>query len=132
MLKVLITDDEKAFLQFINLAVHRNGLEIHKAGDGVEALELARTVRPDLIITDMMMPGMTGVELIRELSKDESLKSIPCIMVTSTKMTAKQIEILLKDHPALRYVLPKPCTLEGLRAAFKAALESGSAGPAKA
>ncbi len=75
-----------------------------------------------------MMPGMTGVELIRELSKDERLKDIPCIMITSTRMDAKQIEFLLKDHPSLRYVLPKPCKLEALRAAFKAALQSEPAG----
>lgn len=123
--RVLVTDDEPSFIQFVGLAAHRQDIEIHKAADGREALELARTIKPDLIISDMMMPGLTGIELMRELGKDERLKTIPCILTTSTKMKPKQVELLLQDFPSVRYVLPKPCSIEALRSALAGLLKPG-------
>ena len=110
-------------MQFLDLAVHRTDVRFHKAAGGLEALELVREIMPDLIVSDMMMPDLTGIELMRELSRDEKLKRIPCILVTSMKMKPKQVELLLNDFPAIRYVLPKPCSIEALRAAFDSMLK---------
>lgn len=121
--RVVVTDDEPTFLQFLDLAVHRADIRFHKASGGAEALELVRQVKPDLIVTDMMMPDLTGIELMRELGKDERYKGIPCILITSTKLKPKQVEMLLIDFPAIRYVLPKPCSIEALRAAFSSLLK---------
>lgn len=120
---VVVTDDEPTFLQFLDLALHRPDVRFHKASGGREALELIRRVRPELVISDMMMPDLTGIELMRELAKDDVLKDIPCILVTSTKMKPQQVEMLLKDFPAVRYVLTKPCSIEALRAAFRSAFK---------
>ncbi|MBI4349003.1 MAG: response regulator [Elusimicrobia bacterium] len=121
--KALITDDERSFIQFVDMALHRGDVEFHRASDGREALDLARSLKPDVIVSDVMMPGLTGVELMRELAKDPRLKDIPCILVTSTRMNPKQVELLLRDLPSVRYVLPKPCSIGALQSAFKALLK---------
>ena len=66
-IKVLVADDEPDILEFIQFNLERNGFEVKTAKDGQEALQKAKQIKPDLIILDVMMPELDGVEVCREL-----------------------------------------------------------------
>jgi len=73
-IKVLIVDDEPDILEFLHYNLTRNGFETIQASNGMDALKLADKEVPDLILLDIMMPGMDGVETCYELRKNEKLK----------------------------------------------------------
>ena len=80
--RVLVVDDEPNILYALEETVRDLGFECIAACDGEEALIIARGVRPDLIITDVIMPRLNGYELCEKLKTDESTRSIPLVMVT--------------------------------------------------
>jgi len=80
MSTVLLVDDEAAILEVYSYVLERMGHRVLRARDGVQALELARSRRPDLVVTDWMMPRMNGVELCGALTRDEAFQGMPIIM----------------------------------------------------
>jgi CheY-like chemotaxis protein len=82
-LRVLVADDEPPIrlLCQVNLAIA--GMEVLQAGDGEEALELARTEAPDLVLLDLMMPRVDGWTVAQELRADERTKGIPIVFLTA-------------------------------------------------
>lgn len=80
---VLVADDEPAVLEVLSQVVEDLGHEVVKARDGEEALELARACRPHLVVTDHMMPRLSGVELCRRLKRDADLKDVPVILLSA-------------------------------------------------
>ena len=80
---VLVCDNEESMRLLVRAALDPCGCEIAEARDGDESLELARTVRPDLIVLDMMMPGRTGLEVLAELRRDAELTRTPVIVLTA-------------------------------------------------
>jgi DNA-binding response OmpR family regulator len=80
MTKILIIDDEQNIRELIGLYLRKEGYEVEEAGDGLDALELLKTVRVDLIVLDIMMPRMDGWELCRELRQTSDT---PLLMVTA-------------------------------------------------
>ncbi len=80
---VLVCDDEEVLRVLMRAALDPPGHEIVEARDGDESLELARTVRPDLIVLDMMMPGRTGLEVLGELRRDAEFVDTPVIVLTA-------------------------------------------------
>jgi Fe-S oxidoreductase/ActR/RegA family two-component response regulator len=89
--KILVADDEPDFVTFISTVLEDNGAEVISATNGDEAMELARTARPDLITLDLSMPGKTGVEVFEILRKDDELKSIPVCIITGKPELRKVI-----------------------------------------
>ena len=83
MRRILIVDDEAHILQVLNLKLKNAGYEVLTAMDGEDGFETARRELPDLIITDFSMPFLTGIEMCRELVKNESTARIPVIMLTA-------------------------------------------------
>ncbi|MGH7415569.1 MAG: adenylate/guanylate cyclase domain-containing protein [Candidatus Rokuibacteriota bacterium] len=81
--RILIVDDTPANLHILQLRLAANGYEIITAADGEEAIAATRQHHPDLILLDVMMPKMDGIEVCRQLRKDPSLPFIPIIMVTA-------------------------------------------------
>ncbi|MFH1058802.1 MAG: response regulator [Pseudomonadota bacterium] len=79
---VLIVDDEPTNLTLLEELFHQQGARTSSAGNGLDALRLAHENRPDLILLDVMMPGMDGYEVCRRLKADESTRRIPVVMVT--------------------------------------------------
>ena len=77
---VLVVDDEKNIVQLARLYLNKEGYQVESAYDGLEALKMAKSVRPDLIILDLMMPEMDGLEVCRELRKTSN---VPIIMLTA-------------------------------------------------
>jgi DNA-binding response OmpR family regulator len=78
--KVLVVDDDVKTVELVKLYLNRDGYRVLAAYDGAEALRLAREGRPDLIVLDLMLPGMDGLEVCRTL-RDES--DVPIIMLTA-------------------------------------------------
>ncbi len=83
MAKILLADDDTDIRDIISGILTREGFEVLLAKDGNEALDLAKTGKPDLILLDFLMPQMNGVEVCEALKKDKEMKSIPVIMITA-------------------------------------------------
>jgi DNA-binding response OmpR family regulator len=77
---ILVVDDEKNIVQLVRLYLGKEGYRVETAGNGREALEKARVVRPDLVLLDLMLPEIDGWEVCRRLRKDADL---PIIMLTA-------------------------------------------------
>jgi signal transduction histidine kinase len=112
---VLIADDEEALLEVFASVVTELGHTVLCANAGDEALGLARTHRPDLIISDHMMPGLTGVDLLRSVRRDEQLAKTPFILVSAALPQGA--------HEANVY-LPKPVSLETFERVVQEGLRS--------
>jgi two-component system alkaline phosphatase synthesis response regulator PhoP len=81
--KVLIAEDDNDILEIVEFNLELNGYEVHTARSGNEALEVARRVRPDLIILDIMMPEKTGIEVCRILRMDASFNDVYILFLTA-------------------------------------------------
>ncbi len=85
---VLVADDEEDIRALVAFRLQRAGYEVITAADGAEALTLATTRLPDLIVLDMMMPKATGLEVTRSLRGQDSTKEIPVILLTARAQEA--------------------------------------------
>jgi two-component system, OmpR family, response regulator MtrA len=80
---LLIADDDEDILMLVQLRLSRSGYEVVVARDGEEALQLAREKQPDLVVLDWMMPKASGLEVLRAMRADESVASIPVVLLTA-------------------------------------------------
>jgi two-component system phosphate regulon response regulator PhoB len=80
---VLVVDDESAIREMIEFSLRRAGMEVQGAADAREALNLIGEHRPDIILLDWMMPGVSGIELTRRLRRESLTADIPIIMLTA-------------------------------------------------
>jgi DNA-binding response OmpR family regulator len=90
--KILIVEDDPNIKHLVTFKLKNSGYDVHTAANGVEAMEFLRSSGVDLIITDVMMPLMSGKELIIELKKNSSTKNIPTIMLTSRTLEKEVVE----------------------------------------
>ncbi len=84
--KILVVDDDKNVVQIIAVNLRYEGMEVIEAYDGEEALLKAETERPDLILLDIMMPSLDGIEVCRRLKRIPALADVPIIMLTAKTM----------------------------------------------
>ena len=80
--RVLIVDDERNIVEALRYNLDREGFETLVAYDGLTALELARTQKPDFLILDWMLPGLDGLEICRSLAREEATRRIPILLLT--------------------------------------------------
>jgi DNA-binding response OmpR family regulator len=80
---LLIADDDEDILQLLSFRLERAGYGVVQARNGAEALRLAIELRPALAVLDVMMPGLTGFEVTRELRANEETRSMPIILLTA-------------------------------------------------
>ena len=90
-MKILICEDDEMVLKMVEFRLRKDGHEIHLAVDGKDALEKINSVKPDLIITDIMMPYITGLEIVHQIRKDMGLKT-PIIIVSSIGLEKTVLE----------------------------------------
>ncbi len=83
MAKVLIVDDSSSMRQMVSFTLKRAGHEISEAEDGVQALKVAQADRFDLVITDMNMPNMNGLEFTKQLRASTAYKFTPILVLTT-------------------------------------------------
>ena len=103
--KVVVADDEAHILHVVSMKLRNAGYEVITAEDGEEALELCTAELPDLLITDFQMPFMTGLELCKELRRQEETKNIPAIMLTARGFDIEPGEMV---EAGIAAVLAKP------------------------
>ena len=80
---VLTVDDSPSIRQMVKVTLEPAGHQVIEAGDGVQGLAKAQTSRPDIVITDLNMPVMNGLELIRALRKERTLTGMPILFLTT-------------------------------------------------
>jgi CheY-like chemotaxis protein len=123
MANILIVEDDPVMLRMYTRVFQYEGLEVITADDGVKALETVKTIKPDIILLDIMMPQMSGLQVLDALKADLTTKSIPVIVFTNlagkqdldnvitkgavgalnkTDMTPKQIVTMVKQELAKR------------------------------
>jgi two-component system alkaline phosphatase synthesis response regulator PhoP len=81
--KIVVVDDEEDIVELLTFNLTKEGYDVSSASTGEEALSLARTESPDLILLDLMLPGMDGLEVARRLKGEPSTKNIPIVMLTA-------------------------------------------------
>ncbi len=80
---ILVVDDEPGIVTIVRDYLDRAGFRVLTAGDGDTALRLARTERPSLVLLDLMLPGLDGLDVTRALRQDPSTSGLPLIMLTA-------------------------------------------------
>jgi signal transduction histidine kinase len=124
MARVLLAADEPALLDILADVLQDAGHEVTRAHDGLEALEAVRSARPDVVVTDHMMPRKSGVELTRELRRDPALADVPVILMSAARPREE-------ERGAATRFLAKPFTPADLEEAVREAL-GGQVKPAPA
>jgi two-component system, OmpR family, phosphate regulon response regulator PhoB len=120
---VLLCDDEEVLRQLVRATLDNGEYSIVEATDGDESLELARRLRPDVIVLDMMMPGRSGLEVLQELRGDPNLGSTPVIMLTARARQADREAAAAGADP----YLAKPFSPLELISLVEELLEGGQA-----
>jgi CheY-like chemotaxis protein len=113
--RILVVDDEPDQRFLLRRILQRARHEVSEANDGAAALQAVQESAPDLIVTDVMMPVMTGVELIRRLREDPATAHIPILAASGDTLLAGAADA----------VLPKPYDLHDLLAVVEALLKEG-------
>ena len=120
MVKILIVEDEEKILRFIELELIHEGYEVIKANNGREGLEIAEKGEVDLVLLDIMLPQLNGLEVLRRLRKTSD---IPVIMLTARDAVMDKVSGL--DAGADDYIT-KPFAIEELLARVRTALKKNS------
>ncbi|MFB0525151.1 MAG: response regulator [Phycisphaerae bacterium] len=88
--KVLVVDDEIHIIHVVAIKLRNNSYEVISADNGAQAFELACEEKPDVIVTDFQMPGMTGLQLVEKLRQCEQTRDIPVILLTARNFVISQ------------------------------------------
>lgn len=128
MVKILIVDDEPDILEFLRYNLEKEQFVVFSAGDGITGFQIAKKEKPDLIILDIMMPKMDGVELCRLIRTDDSLKNTLVTFLTAREEEYSQIAAL--DVGGDDYIT-KPIRPRVLISRIKALLRRKHAGSAE-
>lgn len=120
MAKVLIVDDDPFIVKLLRMKVEQLGHIVESAGDGEEGLRAAMAMGPDLILLDLMMPQMNGLEMCRRLRATTAGQHVPVIMLTAK---AQERDIEAGFAAGATDYLVKPFSPRDLQARLRAALE---------
>jgi DNA-binding response OmpR family regulator len=117
---VLVADDEEDIRALVAFRLKRAGYEVITAADGEEALHLATTRLPDLVVLDMMMPKATGVEVTRSMREQAATKDIPVILLTAR---AQEADVSRGFEAGVDDYVKKPFSPQDLQTRVQALLE---------
>jgi len=109
--KILVAEDSPTVLAMVKAAIEQEGYEVHTATDGMEALNKARSVVPDLIILDLMLPKMDGYNICRMLKFDAKFKDIPIFMFTAR---SGETDKTMGEQMGANEYIPKSASMEEL------------------
>ena len=117
--RLLVIDDEQSIVDFIRLGMRYEGYRVDDADNGIAGFDQAQKLHPDLIILDVMMPGLDGLEVCRRLRENEATAEIPILMLTAKDEVRDRVSGL--EAGADDY-LTKPFSFEELLARVRALL----------
>ena len=122
--RLLVVDDEESFVDALSVGLRNEGFTVHVARDGVEALQAFDDVNPDLVLLDVMLPRLSGLDVCREL---RSRSSVPILMVTARD---DELDAVVGLELGADDYITKPYALRELIARIRAALRRAQATPA--
>lgn len=117
---ILVVDDERDTRHFLRLTLQLSDFEVFEAEDGIDALQKVKTHQPDLMLLDVMMPNMDGLEVCRRLRKDPQTADLP-IVIVSAKTSVEAVKAGL-EAGATRY-LTKPIMRDNLLETIREVLD---------
>jgi two-component system alkaline phosphatase synthesis response regulator PhoP len=124
--KILVVDDEEDILELFRFNLTKEGFAVVCAASGEEALKSALSSRPDLILLDLLLPGMDGLEVARRLKHDVTTQEIPVIMVTAK---GEEADIVTGLEVGAEDYITKPFSRKVLIARVRAVLRRKAAAP---
>jgi two-component system, OmpR family, alkaline phosphatase synthesis response regulator PhoP len=128
MSKILVIEDEKNILELVRFNLEREGFQVISTMDGTSGLEMAREELPDLIILDVMLPGMNGLEVCRELHQDPATGNIPVVILSAR---AEELDKVLGLEMGADDYIVKPFSPRELLARVKARLRRYNPGESR-
>jgi two-component system alkaline phosphatase synthesis response regulator PhoP len=122
---VLVVDDDPSIRRMIVAALRRDGYSFLEAPNGREALDLMREQRPDVVVLDLMMPVLSGWDVLRERQQDSELIRIPVIVVSANR----DPDVAVAVNAGICAFLPKPFDIGALSALVKSCMPPPVATP---
>jgi two-component system chemotaxis response regulator CheY len=122
-IRVLIVDDSSVMRKIVQRSLQQAGLELGEvleASNGIEALAILRQVTPDLILSDINMPAMDGLEFIRQLASVETARNVPVVMITTEGSESRVVDAL---SAGAKGYIRKPFTPEQVKERLAPLLE---------
>jgi two-component system, OmpR family, alkaline phosphatase synthesis response regulator PhoP len=119
--RIMVVDDETYIVELVKFNLEKEGFQVVVAYDGLSAMELVKSEVPDLIILDIMLPKMDGLEVCQALKRDSSYQTIPIIMLTAR---AEEIDTVLGLELGADDYIKKPFSPRELIARVKARLRA--------
>jgi DNA-binding response OmpR family regulator len=126
--RILLAEDDDAIVELVNAALEGAGYERLRAENGARAIDMLRIYTPDMLVLDVMMPEMDGIEAAERIRHDELLAEVPILMLTALSGVDNKVEGLEAGADAY---LPKPFDLREFKAQITALLRSKKQGPAR-
>ncbi|MCM0648746.1 response regulator transcription factor [Clostridium swellfunianum] len=117
--KILAVDDEEHIQELLKFNLENSGYKVICCSTGTEALKLAKVEKPDLILLDVMLPGIDGYDVCKEIRKDNNISSIPIIMITAK---SEELDKILGLELGADDYMTKPFSIRELLARVKAVL----------
>lgn len=118
-IKVLVVDDEEHIVELVKFNLETEGFDVEVAYDGLDGFVKARDTKPDLIFLDWMLPGISGIDILKKIRSDKELSNTPVIMLTAKNMESDKIQGL--DVGADDYIT-KPFSVKEVLARTNAVL----------
>lgn len=109
--RILVIDDEEDILKTLSMALKLEGYTVESASDGQEGFDKACRLKPDLVVSDVMLPSLNGYQICRKLKDDKEYKDIPIILIT---VQAQQIYKTQGKQAGANDYLVKPFEMEVL------------------
>ena len=125
---VLVVEDEAALATMLRYNLEKQGFRVEEAGDGQEALVRLGELQPDIVLLDWMLPGLSGLEVCRQMRRRQASRDVPVIMVTARTEDPDAVRAL--NTGADDYIT-KPFNIDALLARMRALLRRANAVPAK-
>ena len=124
LIRVLVADDEVYMLRLLEMTLKKGGYEVVSCRDGKEALTTAVTVLPQLIVLDVMMPGLDGLGALRQLKENPATKKIPVVVLSAKGHALTRVEA---ETAGAALFLTKPFSPNQLLGEVKKILEQNTA-----
>jgi two-component system alkaline phosphatase synthesis response regulator PhoP len=121
--KILVVDDEEHIQELIKFNLEKNGYKVILADNGIDAIKLAKENLPQLMLLDLMLPGMDGLDVCKEIRKDLSMPNMPIIMITAK---GEEIDKIIGLELGADDYITKPFSVRELVARIKAILRRSS------
>ena len=117
--KILIVDDEEHIIELLKFNLLNAGYDVYSANDGIEALKIAKSEKPSLILLDLMLPGIDGFDVCKEIKRDKEMQKTSIIMLTAK---GEELDKILGLELGADDYITKPFSVRELLARVKAVL----------